>query len=85
MVVSRSALSASAGMLSGPAALPFLSSLMAFLISSVVGYPQLVCTDTDWVNIGGIWQDWSVQELFKMFCPSGQLSLFHGLCFPPCL
>ncbi|CAH8563753.1 unnamed protein product [Schistosoma intercalatum] len=37
-----SAFSASAGMLSGPAALPLLICLMAMLISSIVGGPTLI-------------------------------------------
>ncbi|VDP75479.1 unnamed protein product [Schistosoma curassoni] len=41
-VVATSAFSASAGMLSGPAALPLFICLMAMLISSVVGEPKLI-------------------------------------------
>ncbi|VDP48330.1 unnamed protein product [Schistosoma margrebowiei] len=41
-VVATSAFSASAGMLSGPAALPLLICLMAMLISSIVGGPTLI-------------------------------------------
>ncbi|VDO59561.1 unnamed protein product [Schistosoma margrebowiei] len=41
-VAATSAFSASAGMLSGPAALPLLICLMAMLISSVVGGPTLI-------------------------------------------
>ncbi|VDO61397.1 unnamed protein product [Schistosoma margrebowiei] len=41
-VTATSALSASAGMLSGPAALPLLICLMAMLISSVAGRPTLI-------------------------------------------
>lgn len=41
-VISKSALSAFAGILSGFAALPFLSSLMAYLISSLVSFSQLM-------------------------------------------
>ncbi|VDP47474.1 unnamed protein product [Schistosoma curassoni] len=41
-VASTSAFSASAGMLSGPAALPLLICLMAMLISSIVGGPALI-------------------------------------------
>ncbi|VDP41239.1 unnamed protein product [Schistosoma margrebowiei] len=37
-----SAFSSSAGMLSGPAALPLLICLMAMLISSIVGGPTLI-------------------------------------------
>ncbi|VDP82984.1 unnamed protein product, partial [Schistosoma mattheei] len=40
-VTATSAFSASAGMSSGPAALPLLICLMAMLISSVVGGPTL--------------------------------------------
>ncbi|VDO57347.1 unnamed protein product [Schistosoma margrebowiei] len=41
-VAATSAFSASAGMLSGPAALPHLICLMAMLISSIVGGPTLI-------------------------------------------
>ncbi|VDP83645.1 unnamed protein product [Schistosoma curassoni] len=41
-VTATSAFSASAGMLSGPAALPLLICLMAILISSIVGGPTLI-------------------------------------------
>ncbi|CAH8566398.1 unnamed protein product [Schistosoma haematobium] len=41
-VITSSALSASAGMLSGPLALPLLICLMAMLISSIVGGPTSV-------------------------------------------
>ncbi|VDO73210.1 unnamed protein product [Schistosoma margrebowiei] len=41
-VAATSASSASAGMLSGPAALPLLICLMAMLISSIVGGPTLI-------------------------------------------
>ncbi|VDO57472.1 unnamed protein product [Schistosoma margrebowiei] len=41
-VAATSAFSASAGMLSGPAALPLLISLMAMFISSIVGRPKLI-------------------------------------------
>ncbi|VDP82664.1 unnamed protein product [Schistosoma mattheei] len=41
-VATTSAFSASAGMLSGPAALPFLICLMAMLISSIVGGPTSI-------------------------------------------
>ncbi|VDP45554.1 unnamed protein product [Schistosoma margrebowiei] len=41
-VAATSAFSASAGMLSGPAALPLLICLMAMLISSIVGGPTLI-------------------------------------------
>ncbi|VDP38009.1 unnamed protein product [Schistosoma margrebowiei] len=41
-VAATSAFSASAGMLSGPIALPLLICLMAMLISSIVGGPTLI-------------------------------------------
>ncbi|VDO97026.1 unnamed protein product [Schistosoma margrebowiei] len=41
-VAATSAFSASAGMLSGPAALPLLICLMPMLISSIVGGPTLI-------------------------------------------
>ncbi|VDO64697.1 unnamed protein product [Schistosoma curassoni] len=41
-VAATSACSASAGMLSGPAALPLLICLMAILISLIVGGPTLI-------------------------------------------
>ncbi|VDP71666.1 unnamed protein product [Schistosoma curassoni] len=41
-VTTTSAFSASAGMLSGPAALPLLICLMAMLISSIVGGPTSI-------------------------------------------
>ncbi|VDP46822.1 unnamed protein product [Schistosoma margrebowiei] len=41
-VAATSSFSASAGMLSGPAALPLLVCLMAMLISSIVGGPTLI-------------------------------------------
>ncbi|VDO58840.1 unnamed protein product [Schistosoma margrebowiei] len=41
-VTATSAFSASAGMLSGSAALPLLTCLMAMLISSIVGGPTLI-------------------------------------------
>ncbi|VDP78433.1 unnamed protein product [Schistosoma mattheei] len=41
-VAATSAFSASAGMLSGPAALPLLICLMAMLVSSIVGGPTLI-------------------------------------------
>ncbi|VDP55680.1 unnamed protein product [Schistosoma curassoni] len=41
-VAVTSAFSASAGMLSGPAALPLLICLLAMLISSIVGGPTLI-------------------------------------------
>ncbi|VDP67087.1 unnamed protein product [Schistosoma curassoni] len=41
-VTATSAFSASAGMFSGPAALPLLICLMAMLISSIVGWPTLI-------------------------------------------
>ncbi|VDP33951.1 unnamed protein product [Schistosoma curassoni] len=41
-VAATSAFSASAGMLSGPAALPLLIYVMAILISSIVGGPTLI-------------------------------------------
>ncbi|VDP61256.1 unnamed protein product [Schistosoma curassoni] len=41
-VTATSAFSASAGMLSGPAALPLLICLMAMLISTIVGGPTLI-------------------------------------------
>ncbi|VDP09334.1 unnamed protein product [Schistosoma mattheei] len=41
-VAATSAFSASAGMLSGPAAFPLLICLMAMLISSIVGGPTLI-------------------------------------------
>ncbi|CAH8615168.1 unnamed protein product [Schistosoma intercalatum] len=46
-VVATSAFSASAGLLSGPAALPLLVCLMAMLISSIVGGPTLI-----WRSVG---------------------------------
>ncbi|CAH8607563.1 unnamed protein product [Schistosoma curassoni] len=42
VVAATSAFSASAGVLSGPAALPLLICLMAMLISSIVGGPTLI-------------------------------------------
>ncbi|VDP54678.1 unnamed protein product [Schistosoma margrebowiei] len=41
-VAATSAFSVTAGMLSGPAALPLLICLMAMLISSIVGGPTLI-------------------------------------------
>ena len=51
VAVSMSALMASAGILSGPAAFPFLSVMMAFLISAFVGLSQLMGSS---VSAGGM-------------------------------
>ena len=51
LVVSMSAFMASAGTLSGPAAFPFLSVMMAFLISAFVGFLQLMGNS---VSAGGM-------------------------------
>ena len=51
VAVSMSALMASDGILSGPAAFPFLSVMMAFLISAFVGLSQLIGSS---VSAGGM-------------------------------
>ncbi|VDP00783.1 unnamed protein product [Schistosoma curassoni] len=50
-VAATSAFSASAGMLSGPAALPFLIFLMAMLISSIVGGPTSIGRSVDAISM----------------------------------
>ncbi|VDP68560.1 unnamed protein product [Schistosoma mattheei] len=52
-VTATSAFSASAGMLSGPAALPPLICLMAMLISSIVGGPTLTRRSVDAASMLG--------------------------------
>ena len=58
-VVFRSALSASAGMSSGPAALSFFSSLMALVISSLVGFSRFMSRSL------------SARLIFRGFCGAG--------------
>ncbi|VDP69108.1 unnamed protein product [Schistosoma mattheei] len=48
-----SAFSASAGMLSGPVALPILICLMVMLISSIVGGPTLIGRSVDAASMVG--------------------------------
>ena len=49
--VSMSALMASAGTLSSPAAFPFLSAMMAFLISALEGLSKLMGSSS---SVGGM-------------------------------
>ena len=71
VAVSMSALMASAGISSGPAAFPFLSVMMAFLISAFVGLSQLMGS---YVSAGGV-RGGTVQQFPEVPCPSLQLFL----------
>ena len=63
---------ASAGIPSGPTAFPFLSVMMAFLISAFVGFSQLMGNS---ISAGGMSGN-AVQQLSEVLYPSLQLFLY---------
>ena len=66
-----STLRASAGTLSIPAALPFFSAWIAFLISCRDGLAQLIDSSVSAGGIsGGVFWAWSIKELTEMLHPS---------------
>ncbi|VDO99925.1 unnamed protein product [Schistosoma curassoni] len=87
-VAATSAFSASAGMLSGPAALLLLTCLMNMLISSIVGGPTSIGRSVDAASmLGGFSGAGRFKSSLKcsthLFCSSSMLvitSLFRRRC-----
>ncbi|VDO97085.1 unnamed protein product [Schistosoma margrebowiei] len=86
-VAATSAFSASAGMLSGPAALPLLICLMDMLISSIVGGPTLIGRSVGAASmLGGFSGAGRFKSSLKcsthLFCCSSMLVItLHSLIF----